>query len=222
MSQLTTSARAEGGVLQPRQQPTPLSLKRSTNYFAQRMIKCSERCRFHSLAELYYAALLEGNPLVEYFCPQPFLFYVNGERYIPDVYVVKNGRRLVIEIRSKKRFSEHKRTALDSYLSLRNIQFDVISNDSIYEQEITAQNWLTILRHMLSGQDIDTDGAETELIEALQLAPSMAFGDIVDVGHRQATERNELAVYRLFYQGIVETNLETSFLSYDSELVLCI
>jgi hypothetical protein len=212
----------EGGLLTPRQHPTPLKIKRSTNYVAQRMLKCPERCRFHSLAELYYAALCEGDREIGYFCPQPFMFYIHGVRYIPDVYVEISGKRKVVEIRSKGKFSERKKLALESYLRPRRFEFEVISNETVYEKEIAAQNWLTIIRHLLSGEDIVTDGAETELIEALQLSESIALGDIIDTGHRQASERNELAIYRLLYQGIVQTDLASDFLSYDSELSLCI
>lgn len=214
--------KTDGGILRPRQQTTPIKLKRGIDYSSQRMLKCPERCHFHSLAELYNAALLEGDPGTEYFCPQPFLMYVNGKRYIPDMYALTNGQRYVQEIRAKGKISDRLRIPLEAYFHSRRMEYIVISNDSVYAREIEAQNWLSIVRHLLTRQTIDTDAAESNLIKTLQTSENIALGDIIDAGNRSATELTELAAYRILYRGIARTDLETCFLSYDSEIELCI
>jgi hypothetical protein len=217
-----TNIRVADGNLRPEQQPTPISLRRSTNYVVQRLLKHPECCRFHSLAELYFAALLEAQVDVTYFCPQPYEMWIKGNRYIPDIYFVKKGMAHVVEIRASGKFSEEKRQLLETYFRYHQMSFEVVANESILEREIEAQNWLFIVRNLLGGEDIDTETDEYRLIERLQLEGELELDDIVDPGDRQTTQYMELATYRLLYRQIVKTNLETDFLSYGSVLRLCV
>jgi len=214
--------RVTDGNLRPKQQPTPISLRRSTNYLVQRLLKHPERCRFHSLAELYFSALLEAQVDVTYFCPQPYEMWIQGKRYIPDFYFVKQGIGHVVEIRAGGKFSKEKRQLLETYFRYHQMSFEVITNESILDREIEAQNWLFIVRNLLGGEDIDTETDEYRLIERLQVEGELELDDIVDPGDRQTTQYAELAAYRLLYRQVVETNLETDFLSYGSVLRLCI
>lgn len=78
--------------LEPHQQPTTRQFKIATDFYAQFMLKHPALSEFHSRAEHLFAGLLEGDPTVTSYVPQPFMLRVGKRRYKPDCYVVTDNQ----------------------------------------------------------------------------------------------------------------------------------
>lgn len=213
--------RIKGNSLVPCSVKTRLGLKRSIDFYQQRMLKCPQVCEFHSLAELYHAALLEGDTGVEYYVPQPFHLLIQGKAYIPDIYVVRNSKRIVAELKPRAEFSEKLHRPLCTFFSHHHMTFTVISNESVFDREVAAQNWIILIQNILTCSSIDTRDTEWEIIEALQINNTLPFGKLIDPCHRSATEQKEAAVYRLLHRGTISADLDSEFWSSDTEVRLC-
>ena len=185
------------------------------------MLKHPKLSYFHSQAELYNAALLESSPEVLNYVPQPFLFLINGRRYIPDMYIVRGRMRIVQELKPGGVFNEEKRIAMESYLRLHGMQFEVISNESVLNREQEVENWLEIIRVLCTAKDHDTQQLELLILDQLHGNICTQFGEIIDPGDREESFLHELAVFRLLHRGTIQANLVGSPLDYDTEITLC-
>lgn len=83
---------AADGSLIPNQQPTPLKLTKSADYYEQHCVKYPHRACFHSYSEFIHALLLEADSDVTAFVPQPYCLRIGRKLYTPDVYIVRKGR----------------------------------------------------------------------------------------------------------------------------------
>jgi len=205
----------------PQQQPTSIKLQRSCDFYQQYFIKHPYCSDFHSRAEFLQAGLHEGNPAVSAFVPQPFRLYVFGRSYTPDCYVMEDGNRRVQELRPEAVFDEGKRMALEHFFALRGMQFEVVSNESIYDREIEAENWIDIVRTLYRARDWSTDAAELSVLDYFYAHGECTLGDIVDVGDREGTFASEVALFRLMHRGIIQADLFNKPLDYDTGLKQC-
>jgi hypothetical protein len=110
-------------------------LKVGSNFYLQKFIKFPAVGIFHSQSELLFAALLEGNPSVDSFTPQPFLVWVKGKRYIPDFYYVKDNQSFVIELKPKGKFDEEKRKLCEELFLQHDMNFKVIANEEAFKKK---------------------------------------------------------------------------------------
>ena len=214
--------RIRGGSLRPSPVRTRLGLRRQADFYVQRMVKYHHRCEFHSLAELYHAALLEGDPTVNYYVPQPFALTVNGTPYVPDIYFIRNGVQHVGELKPRGEFKEALRQPLEAFFKHHGMTFVVIDNAAVFEREVAAQNWIVIIQNLLTLEHLQTQDAEWDIIEELQGGKSLAFSEFIDVGNRAATELREAAIYRLLHRAKITANLEQEFWGLETEVQLCI
>ncbi len=96
----------------PKQIRTSIKLMTGTDYYEQKCLKYQEVGQFHSRAELYFAALLESNPNVLSYVPQPMRFRIGSTFYIPDFYVCSRSRETIYELKSRGKFDEKKKNSL--------------------------------------------------------------------------------------------------------------
>ena len=215
--------RVAGRTLHPEQQPSGREIRQRADFHEQRMIKFAERACFHSLQELFHASLLESDPEVPYYVPQPFKLWIKGEPYIPDIYFVRQGRRYVGELKPEENgFPDEKRIPLEAFFNFHRMTFIVITNESVMEREVEAQNWLKVVRHLLDAEYLDTAKAEWDIYEEITRTGQKYLIDYVDPGDRESSEIREAAVYRLLHAGKIETDMTTRFIGFDSELRPCI
>ena len=131
------------------------------------MLKYNGIGHFHSLAEYFHTALLEGDWRVEIYVPQPFRFYFGREIYIPDIYYVREGQCFVGELKPGGEFDEALQTVCHDYFSVRGMTFEVIDNESILEYAMPAQNWLAVVRFLLTYEELDTERARLDVLQQL-------------------------------------------------------
>lgn len=208
--------------LEPRQQATSRKLRIAADFRQQVMIKHPLLSHFHSRAEYLYAGLLEGDPRVSSYIPQPFRLRVGRHWYIPNCYVVAEHQpRLVVEIKPRGEFDEALQVPVTHFLAQYGMRFEVISNESVYEREIEAENWLEIVRILHVARDLTTAEAEQVILERFSQYGACTLGDLIDAGDREHTYLQEIALFRLLHQGHLAGELTERPLDYDTGLSLC-
>lgn len=208
--------------LEPRQHHAERGFITSTNAFFEEMIKFPDIAEFHCVAEFLHAGLLEGNPEVQNYVPQPFKLRVNGERYTADCFVLyRNGQRKVLELKPDGDFDDHKKIPLEHFFFQYDYIFEVVSNESIFLQRLLAENWLEITKSLLLAKDLDTQKEENNLLRRLLLEESCVLADIVDADDRENTYFEEIALYRLLHRGKLMADLDTQVLDYHSRIWRC-
>lgn len=204
------------------QQKTQPGFKTATNFSQQVMLKHPFLSDFHAPAEHLHAGLCEGDPNVIAYVPQPFRLRIRGKYYKPDCYkALTNGQRLILEIKPHGEFSDDKRIPLEHFCLQHNMIFEVISNESIFERRIEAENWLTITKILNIAKIYDTIDEEDTLLQRFYQQPQCSLGDIIDTGDRERTYREEIALFRLLHRGQIQASLCQQVLDYDTVFSTC-
>jgi hypothetical protein len=206
--------------LAPVQHRADRNFRIATNVRIQRMLKHPHISEFHSLAEYFYAGLLEGTPAVSVYVPQPFSLRVGKRRYKPDFYVLERDRRRVVELKPRGEFSEALWQPLDAFFAAHGMHFEVISNEEVFSRKIEAQNWLEVVRALNLCRDLDTQVAESSVLDQCQGAGTLTLGDLIDPGDRDRTLETEIALFRLLHRGHLSANLSNRPLDYATSVQL--
>lgn len=205
----------------PTQIPTSKNLTQSSNYFEQECLKFPGVGQFHTYVELLHAALLEARNTVIRYVPQPLRFRIGSKFYIPDVYVEMRTGVQVIELKPRGEFSEDHAQLLRDYCATRNVEFVVLANEWVYEQQLKAENWLTIIRTLVNGKEQDSESSEQHIIDFLAHHDSITLRHILDFGDRQGSICSDIALFRLLHQGRIRANLDLRQLDLETEFYLC-
>ncbi|MAO27139.1 MAG: hypothetical protein CMN15_08110 [Roseovarius sp.] len=187
------------------------------------MLKHPTPCEFHSIAEYYHALLLEGDPSVSRYVPQPFLLTIGKRqrRYTPDCYVVRDGQVDVVELRPRAEFDERRRQALKAFLRSHGMRFVVLDNEAVLSRRCEAWNWQKIVQTLVLHQDLVTSSIERELLDDVFRRGTVELGDYVRHSDRASSRPQEIALLRLLHQGKVSADLTQDELSYHTELTVC-
>lgn len=207
--------------LTPAQQTTRRSFRTATDFRVVKLLKHPYPSEFHSLAEYLHAGLLEGDPDVASFVPQPFLLQIGKERYIPDCYVVRRGQIEVMELKPQGVAPEARVAQLTHFFERHRIHFSVVANEAVLEREVEARNWLRIVQTLVRHQALITDALEFEILQRVGARGLTTLGDWVDPGDREASRAKEIAVLRLFHRGELSADLTVHRLDYQTELRVC-
>ena len=212
----------KGDTLEPHQQKTRPDFKTACDFRHQVMLKHPFLSDFHSRAEHLYAGLLEGNSSIISYIPQPFRLRVRGRFYTPDCYVLSNSSpRRVIELKPGGKMREDLQIPVKQYLAQFGMCFEVISNESVYERMIEAENWLEIVRILHQARDLFTTDAEQDVFEIFHQRGPCTLEDFIDSGDRDRTYSHEIALFRLMHQGHVVGELTDQPLDYNTRVSLC-
>lgn len=209
--------------LEPHQQKTQPGFKTACDFRQQCMIKHPFLSDFHSRAEHLYAGLRESEVPVSCYVPQPFRVRIRRRLYTPDCYVVSDSQpRLVVELKPRGEMPEDLQIPLTHYFAQYGMRFEVISNESVYEREIEAENWLEIVRILHMSRDLGTTDAEQVILEMLyQKNGGCSLGDVIDHGDRDRTYLQEIALFRLLHRGHIVAELTGHPLNFDTAFALC-
>lgn len=211
----------DAGTLEAHQQRAPRGFSTSADFRTQWMLKHPHLSEFHSRAEHLHAGLLEGEPDVLSYVPQPFTVRVGRRRYTPDCYVVRaTGRPCVVEIKPGGLMDESLRMRVQAYFELQGLAFEVIANEAMLARRVEAENWLEIVRILRIGADETTTDAEYRVLDRLMLEGPCKLGDLVDPGDRERTYLLEVALFRLLHRGIVSAPLHERPLDFDTLFAL--
>lgn len=216
-------ARAVGAdTLEPHQQPSPPRFKTAADFRMQWMRKHPHLSEFHSRAEHLHAGLLEGDPAVHAYVPQPFPLRLRGKRYTPDCYVAHaDGPRRVIELKPDGVMADDRQVPLTHFFAQYAMVFEVIANEAVFAREIEADNWLTIVRVLHQARDFTTTEAEYALLERLYATGPATLGDLLDPGDRERTYPLEVGLFRLLHRGQLTAELAERPLDYDTGVRRC-
>ena len=196
-------------------------LNRATDYYLQKFIKFPQIAIFHSYPEYLHAALLEGNPLITSFVPQPFRLLVQNRRYVPDCFYVYRTKRYVIELKPEGKFDNKLKKPLKAYFKQQGFNFKVLTNESILKKETLALNWHHIVKTLLSAEMVNTDTEELKIMDQLSVEGETEFGHLIKIGDRLANKKLEIAVFRLAHKGQIAIDLKDRKINYSTMVTLC-
>jgi hypothetical protein len=196
-------------------------MRKKADCYQQKFIKYPGVGTFHSLSELLHSALLESDPLVTSFTPQPDFGKINGKKYIPDSGFIRDGEKWIVELKPRGEFTDSKRIPLEEHAKQKGYRFAVVSNEEVLEQKIKADNWLRITRALVAAEFIDTTGEEEVLTERLSLESNLTFGNFVDPLNRIAKYHWEIALFRLAHFGSITLDLHHRALNLHTRVRLC-
>lgn len=209
----------------PRQQICSMTQLKAEDTYQQTFIKCPERCVLRSYAKLLHAALLEADPSVISFIPQPYTLKLQGRDYQPAVYVLRSdGRRQVIDLRDGGEFDEGQKTILTAFFEKLGLEFTVLSNESVLKRQQEARNWLCIIRVMALANRyaIDTSLAEHALWQHGLSIEGATVADFYNVGDQSPEEYEQnVAFFRLLHQHYLACDLTKEDLHPDLKVTLC-
>lgn len=214
---------ASAGSLTPSQRKTEQRFRVATDFRVAQMLKHPTPCEFHSLAEYYHALLLEGDPSVSRYVPQPFLLAIGKRqrRYTPDCYVVRGGQVDVVELRPRAEFDERRRQTLEAFFRTHRMRFVVLENEAVLSRRCEAWNWQKIVQTLVLHQDLATSSIEQELWDDVLRRGTVQLGDYVRHSDRPLSRPQEIALLRLLHQGKVSADLSRGELDYHTELTAC-
>jgi hypothetical protein len=206
----------------PNQVKPQFSTKTATNFTQQIMLKHPHMSYFHSKAEHLHAALLEADPEVVSYTPRPFKLTVRAKPYVPHCYVFRSdGNHQVITLKPRAEMALADREPLEAFFAGKGLCFHLISSESIFEQELKAQNWVDIVRTLYLARALDTNGAELLVLNRFYQSGRIRLGDLVDSNDRERTYLVEIAVLRLLHQGVLSAPLSNTWLEFETEFELC-
>ncbi len=206
----------------PQQQSkSALRLLRSADCYLQRFIKFPGTGIFHSYAELIHSAILESRPSVLSFVPQALALRVGNRRYVPDLYILEDGKRIVVEIKPGGKFKDELKIPLVEFFNFNNMTFKVLSNEEILAKETLGLNWLHITRSLVNAESEDTQYQERTILTRIFESGELNLGDILDLGDRLRSYLDEIAVFRLAHRGKINLDLEQTGISFDTRVTLC-
>lgn len=205
--------------LTPCQQTTTRDFRTAADFRIAQMLKHAPPSEFHSLAEYFHAALLEGDPTVSRFVPQPFVLNIGKEHYKPDCYVVRDHRVEVVELKPRAKFNPQKRKTLEAFFRDHHMRFSVVANESVLARRIEACNWLTIVQTLVLHRDLDTRIYEQAIHDQVFRAGGGCIGDWVLAKDRSTSRAQEIALFRLLHQGKLTADLTDHRLSFETEVL---
>jgi hypothetical protein len=216
--------RVKADSLEPRQHPTSRKLKIATDFRQRFMLKHPFLSCFHSRAEYLHAGLLEGTPSVISYVPQPYRLRVGKMWYIPDFHVMHDGSpREVEELKPRGELDDDLRVPLEQFFAQHRMRFVVVSNESIYERETEAENWIEIVSILHVARTVTTTDAEQIVLESIyKQGGSCTLGEIIDAGDRERTYLLEIALFRLLHQGHLRSELTERPIDYDTVFSRCV
>ncbi len=218
----TLARQVKADSLEPHQQATERGFKTATDFRQRYMIKHPFLSEFHSYAEYLHAALLEGDPTVTSYVPQPFRLMIGKRRYKPDCYVLSDNQPIqIIELKPRGEMANELKIPLMHFFSQYKMVFEVISNESVLEREVEAVNWLDIIQTLYRARDLITEEQEQTILGTFYEKGNSSLGDIIDPGDRERTFYDEVALFRLLHRGLLKAELTKTPLDYNTEFDLC-
>ena len=205
-----------------RQHPTSIGLRKHTDCYDQKCLKFKGTGVFHSRAELLHAALLEGDPSVSVYIPQPLRFRIGSRNYIPDCYLRRGNDRIIRELKARGEFDKEWQKLLEDYCSFKGYSFEVIANEWVFDQEQLAENWLTIMQVLARGIDRQTEAVEYKILFNRLSPDGNSFGELIDESDGESRVIMELAILRLLHAGKIKADLKHHPLDYETGVEPCI
>ena len=217
------SLRVSKDTLTPCQHPTERDFRVATDFRVAQMLKHPSPCEFHSIAEYFHALLLEGDPRVSRYVPQPFLLHIGKRqrRYKPDRYVVRNGLVDVVELRPRAEFDDRRRQTLEAFFQTQRMRFVVLANETVLSRRCEALNWQKIVQTLVLHKDVATESLERELFDDVVFRETVQLGHYVWRDDRATCRPWEIALLRLLHKGKLSADLDQEPFGYHTELRPC-
>ncbi|WP_417215331.1 TnsA endonuclease N-terminal domain-containing protein [Alcanivorax sp.] len=206
--------------LVPQQHNAGKQFQIATNLSHQQFPKhAADSSECHSPAEYLYCCLLEADPEVTHFVPQPFRLWVGNRRYTPDFYVRRrSGPAQVIEVKPASAIPVQDQEPLERFFRREGMQFSAVSNEQIFEREPEARHWLHIIQVLMRFKSLETRHREQDILEQLLAGHDVTVGDVLPPQESVPSPVTEVALFRLLHQGVITADLRIEPLNVDTVL----
>lgn len=220
---LASLGQVKANSLLPAQQPSSQKILTAADTYQQRLLKYPLRGIFHSYAEFIHALWLESRPEVHSFVPQPFLLWVNGRRYVPDCFVVRDSGPVVLELKAGGTMVDPAPELVRRFFEWEGLAFEVLDNAAVLAHEAEALHWLRLIQVLVVADQyhLDTRAEEIALLQTCMERGPLTLGDLISPRRHLQQYPQEVALYRLLHQHRLTTDLVTRPLDYDAEIRLC-
>jgi hypothetical protein len=188
----------------PIQTRTRLGFKQACDLHVMTFYKYKDIAFFHNRTELRQAALYERNSEVTFFCPQPRGVKIGKAIYTPDFFYSEGGRDIYVELKPGGKMDKKKEQTFREIAHENACEFIVVSNEDVYKQKVEADNWLLIVRTLVSGKLIDTEGIEPKVLNEIAMTEGCLLSTLLHPKDRIKNAQKELALFRLAHQGVIE------------------
>jgi len=187
----------------PRQIKTPLSLRKRCDFWESQGWKYSAKVECHSYAEYLAAGILEIDPNVRHYTPQPLRFRVGSTWYVPDFWFQDyKGREFLWELKPNAEFNEAWREALSQYCQDLFIDFHVMANEAFTSQEQRALNAWWLIRWRNQYSEWPTHALESKDYLSL-LGEGSRFGE----GMWESYQRKDIPLLTSYLDGLLSGKL---------------
>ncbi|MBU72500.1 hypothetical protein [Spongiibacter sp.] len=222
-SPLEQVARVTTDSLVPCQQRSSLRLATNADVYLRRCLKYPGRGVFHSYPEYLHGILLDVDPDVTSFVPQPYTLKIARTSYTPDVYVVRTGQQAVIELKGKRGLDPLIEASARAFFADYGIHFSVVSNNTVLAREREALNWLPLLQVLACADQtgLDTQSMTSTLLERCRRFPGTTVEELLSPARRPTQYVEEVALYRLLVTHQLSADLVSAPLNYSSVLTAC-
>lgn len=186
-------------------------------------LKYPGRGVFHSYAEYLHGILLDIDPDVTSFVPQPYTLRVARTRYIPDVFAVRAQQQQVIELKGKQGLAPVIEASARAFFADYGILFSVVSNNTVLAREQEALNWLPLLQVLIGAErnGLDTQTMASTLLTRCRRFPGTTVEELLSPARRPTQYVEEVALYRLLVSHQLSADLVSAPLNYSSVLTAC-
>lgn len=222
-SPLEPVARVTTDSLVPCQQHTSLRLMTRADVYLRHCLKYPERGVFHSYPEYLHGILLDVDPDVTSFVPQPYTLKIARTSYTPDVYVVRAGQQEVIELKGQRGLDPVIEASARAFFADYAIHFSVVANNTVLAREQEALNWLPLLQVVACADQtgLDTQSMTSALLERCRRFPGTTVEELLSPARRPTQYVEEVALYRLLVTHQLSADVVSAPLNYSSVLTAC-
>lgn len=223
VSPLAEVARVTTDSLVPAQQRTSLRLATNADVYLRCCLKYPGRGVFHSYPEYLHGILLDVDPEVTSFVPQPYTLKIARTSYTPDVYVVRAGQQEVIELKGQRGLDPVIEASARAFFADYAIHFSVLSNNTVLAREQEALNWLPLLQVVICAEQngLDTETTASTLLTRCRRFPGTTVAELLSPARRPTQYVEEVALYRLLVTHQLSADVVSAPLNYSSVLIAC-
>lgn len=200
----------------PHQQTTKIGFKKKCDFYQCGMLKYNGVADFHSYHELLHALLLESDPDVTRFVPQPFRLPWRQNGYVPDCYIARGSQRLIVEIKPEGKFPKERGEWVSRFCRPHGIDYLEITNEFLMAREVKARNWFWIVSYLRAWKDFDSTNQIKQLYEQLVDADAIELGSLIPYYKDKEQTLDLLALFRMAHRGQCELELNYSSLNPDT------
>lgn len=216
---------------------TPVALQRGAdytgNYYERFSLKAGRNVRLQSELEYANWLLRESDPECLALCERPLEVTVmlDGKRRttIFDLWTRwRDGHKQFEECKYRSSIEGPTASSRDVeqiraqklYCAEHAYTYQLVTDDTVRAYAVRLSNWNRILGHLIRWRDALLRPIELELVSSLRRGQPMTLPSMTGMLRHHEADKVRIAAFRLVYQGVLASDLDTNFLSKATQIWL--